>query len=243
MLLYIVRHGDPIYDPDSLTELGHRQAEALVPRLAPLGFDKVFVSPMIRAKQTAAPTCEKLGITPEIVNFLSEDALFSNFSMLLPANDENAAPHKRWCFHQQTTNYKPKYGEATDTAWYELPAFAPCRDTAMPAYKSFVTEADKFLCSLGYRRDGDLYKIENPPYERVAVFCHQGAGLTWISHMLAIPPQVFWASFDVTHTGITVLEFKNYKNGITTPKCLCLSDTSHLFGGGLPVKYQGTMPY
>ena len=29
MLLYIVRHGDPIYQPDSLTPLGERQAEAI----------------------------------------------------------------------------------------------------------------------------------------------------------------------------------------------------------------------
>ena len=33
MLLFYVRHGDPIYKPDSLTELGHRQAEALVARM------------------------------------------------------------------------------------------------------------------------------------------------------------------------------------------------------------------
>ena len=28
MLIYYIRHGDPIYDPDSLTELGKRQAES-----------------------------------------------------------------------------------------------------------------------------------------------------------------------------------------------------------------------
>ena len=29
MKLYLVRHGDPIYNPDSLTPLGERQAEAV----------------------------------------------------------------------------------------------------------------------------------------------------------------------------------------------------------------------
>ena len=33
MLLFYVRHGDPIYNPDSLTELGIKQAEALVIRM------------------------------------------------------------------------------------------------------------------------------------------------------------------------------------------------------------------
>ena len=33
MLLFYVRHGDPIYSPDSLTEQGQLQAEALVERM------------------------------------------------------------------------------------------------------------------------------------------------------------------------------------------------------------------
>lgn len=34
MLFFYIRHGDPIYNPDSLTPLGRRQAEALGKRLA-----------------------------------------------------------------------------------------------------------------------------------------------------------------------------------------------------------------
>ena len=33
MIFYYVRHGEPIYNPDSLTEYGHAQAEALVARM------------------------------------------------------------------------------------------------------------------------------------------------------------------------------------------------------------------
>ena len=32
MLFFYVRHGDPIYNPDSLTPLGHEQAKALSKR-------------------------------------------------------------------------------------------------------------------------------------------------------------------------------------------------------------------
>ena len=41
MLFFLIRHGDPIYDPDSLTPLGHRQAEALAKRLSLYGLDEV----------------------------------------------------------------------------------------------------------------------------------------------------------------------------------------------------------
>ena len=53
MLLFFLRHGDPIYDPDSLTELGRRQAEALGRRLAAYGLDRIFVSTSNRAVETA----------------------------------------------------------------------------------------------------------------------------------------------------------------------------------------------
>ena len=242
MLLYIIRHGDPIYDPDSLTELGHEQARALVPRLAPLGFDKIFVSPMIRAQQTAEPTCKALNMTPEIREFLSEQKLFNKLSMPLPSSDGSRVIN-RWCFHQQETRYKPENPYEKLEDWFDIPAFEPCREKAIPAYKEFVADADKFLLELGYRREGGFYKIEEPPFERVAVFCHQGVGLTWIAHMLNIPPQIMWSSFDITHTGVTVLDFKNYEDKKTTPICLCLSDTAHLFGADMEIKHCGIQEY
>ena len=41
MLLFLIRHGDPIYDPDSLTPLGKKQAEAVAKRLALYGKSKL----------------------------------------------------------------------------------------------------------------------------------------------------------------------------------------------------------
>ena len=42
MLFFYVRHGDPIYNPDSLTPLGHEQAKALSKRFATYGLDLRF---------------------------------------------------------------------------------------------------------------------------------------------------------------------------------------------------------
>ena len=55
MLLFYIRHGDPIYDPDSLTPLGQEQAKALAKRLIVHGVDKVYSSPSNRARMTAQP--------------------------------------------------------------------------------------------------------------------------------------------------------------------------------------------
>ena len=72
MLLYYVRHGDPIYDPDQLTPLGKRQAEAVARRLARYGLDEIYVSSSTRAKQTAAPTCEILKKEPVVLDWTNE---------------------------------------------------------------------------------------------------------------------------------------------------------------------------
>jgi hypothetical protein len=39
------------------------------------------------------------------------------------------------------------------------------------------------------------------------------------------------------HTGVTVLEFRNNPDGITSPHCLCYSDMSHLYMHGPDMKY------
>ena len=52
MLLYVIRHGDPIYNPDSLTPKGKRQAEAVARRLSVHGLDRIFSSPLGRARKT-----------------------------------------------------------------------------------------------------------------------------------------------------------------------------------------------
>ena len=56
MILFYVRHRDPVYDPDSLTPLGVRQSEALAKRLALYGVDRIYSSTSNRAIQTTKPT-------------------------------------------------------------------------------------------------------------------------------------------------------------------------------------------
>jgi len=72
MLLYIIRHGDPDYQTDSLTERGKKQAEAVAKRMCAARIDRVFSSPMGRARETAEPTCRALGIPYTIEDWAHE---------------------------------------------------------------------------------------------------------------------------------------------------------------------------
>jgi len=228
VLLYIIRHADPIYVPDSLTELGHKQAKALAQRLAVNGLDKVYSSSNIRAQMTAKPTCDLLGLEYCIENWMSEDLAWKDFSCEINGS-------RGWTFHRQNT--KIKYDETIKSGgkWYESEYFSQVN--AIEGYKRIAECSDNFTERLGYKREDGGYRIIRPNDERVAAFCHQGFGTIWLSYLLDISPHLFLASFDLSHSGVTILEFKNYEDGYTAPKCLCLSDISHIYKSGLPMKY------
>ena len=74
MKILIVRHGDPDYSIDSLTEKGWREAEYLSERLIKLDVKEFYVSPMGRAKDTASFTLKKLNRTAVECEWLREFA-------------------------------------------------------------------------------------------------------------------------------------------------------------------------
>lgn len=234
MLLYIIRHGDPIYEPDSLTEKGKLQAQALARRLAVHGLDKVFTSPMIRARQTAEPTCQLLGIRPEIAEWTSEALAWEDLSCVQEGG------RRRWVFHVQNTRYKTPELLALGDRWPQAEPFCRC-PRAAEGYARIQAASDAFTASLGYRREGMIYRAVRPNEDRVAVFCHQGFGTTWLSHLLAVPPPLFWSTFDISHSSITILRFENHPDGRTAPVCIALSDTSHIYADRLPLQFCNTV--
>ena len=72
MRILIIRHGDPYYPTDSLTEKGQREAELLSQKLINEGITNIYVSPHGRAKLTAKPTADKLDIEPIELDWLRE---------------------------------------------------------------------------------------------------------------------------------------------------------------------------
>lgn len=81
MELILVRHGRVApgeraftgnrYD-QPLGELGWDQAHRLAERLAPKKIDAIYVSPLIRTRETAGPLAEKLGIDPVVREDIAE---------------------------------------------------------------------------------------------------------------------------------------------------------------------------
>ena len=72
MKLLIIRHGDPDYAKDSLTEKGKREAELLSERISRMDIKEFYVSPLGRARDTANVTLAKMNRTAEVLPWLRE---------------------------------------------------------------------------------------------------------------------------------------------------------------------------
>jgi len=227
MLLYIIRHGEPDYATDSLTETGRKQANALAERLCTHGLDEIYASPLGRAVQTAQPTCKKLNLQYKIEEWMSEDKVFDDLSAV---DKENGT--RNWAFGCQNT--KLINNDYNSSNWHTNPVFSSCK-SALEGFRRISDCSDDFLAQLGYRRNGKIYSIVSPNEKRIAAFCHHGLGTVWLSHLLSISPHIFWSSFDIAHSSVTILEFKNNPDMFTAPRCVCLSDISHIYKEKLPL--------
>lgn len=231
MLLFLVRHGDPIYSPDSLTPLGKRQAEAVAKRLALYGIDKVFTSTSKRAIETAIPTCEILGKESTPMDWCNESHVWRNFTTV------NDAGNKVWMSDDDKMRelFASPEIRALDKNWFEHPKFA---DTKCKDGIEFINEnSDKFLEELGYvhDRENNVFHCVKENDKRIALFAHAGFTLTFLSAVLDIPYPMICTHFSVSHTCVTVIKFDN--KATLVPKVLTLSNDSHIYREGLPTKY------
>ena len=72
MRILLIRHGDPDYIHDTLTEKGRREAALLAETAPYMDMGACFVSPLGRAQDTAAYSLEKLGIMAKELWWLEE---------------------------------------------------------------------------------------------------------------------------------------------------------------------------
>ena len=234
MLLYYFRHGDPIYNPDSLTEFGHKQAEALAKRTTYKGLDKIFSSPSTRAQMTAEPTCKALGKKKIILDWLNEGLAWKEFCV------KNTDGKDCWIW--QSGKYRDMLNHPEvrklDTRWYEHPFFEEYREKYESGTKRINQEVDNFLQGLGFehnREDGS-YKIIRKNSERVGVFAHEGVGKLVLSSILDVPYPLASTRLELGHSSMTIIWFDETKEKVY-PRLLQMSSDSHLFASGVDTKY------
>lgn len=238
MRMIFIRHGDPDYERDSLTEKGWREAKLLAQRVSKWDIEKICCSPLGRAKATASCSLEKLGREAEIYQWLEE------FPVKIFREDLG-----RW---KVPWDLKPSYW-TKEAAYYDKDRWtqAALMKTAPveKAYRTICGGIDQFLMKYGYERCGGYYLRKNPMEEdqekNIVFFCHLGVMLAIIGHLIGASPAVLWHGFFVAPTSVTVLASEEVNPGEAYFRCQVLGDTRHLHEGGEPVSQSGyfTAPF
>lgn len=228
MILYYVRHGEPNYEHDCLTEKGKLQAEAIAKLLKQLHVDKVYASTMGRATETAMPTAKECNLPIIPCPWAREDLAWKNYTVKVKEGTT-------WVFwsKEMLDNFSSKETQEKGYEFYKLPAY---ESTNLPIGIPLTDKnVDEFMLSLGYRHDREnKYFIEEKKNdEHVALFAHHGFGLAFLSSLLDIPYSFFSLRADMCHTGLTTILFEPSLNGKVYPKILHLSDDAHLYEAGL----------
>lgn len=237
MLLFYIRHGDPIYDPDSLTPLGQAQAEAVMHRLCVHGIDEIYASSSNRAILTATPSAKILKKEIQVLDWCNEAHCWNQVSMV----DDTG--FRTWSFSipkfQKIFNSEEM--RSLGSKWYDHKVFEGT--TVKEGAFRIQKETDEFLQSLGYRHDRNagIYYPENHNDKRIALFAHEGFGASFFSALLDIPYPLYATHFTMCHSGMSVIEFTPNKDGFVIPKVLQLSNDSHIFAKGLPLRYNNSI--
>ncbi|MBO4898237.1 MAG: histidine phosphatase family protein [Clostridia bacterium] len=228
MKLIFIRHGDPDYVNDTITERGKIEVEALTERVLKWDVDEIFLSPLGRAQDTAKPYLEKSGRHAETLPWLRE----FNGHAIRPHTGKQALP---WDFMPDFwTNVPELYDK---DFWYKAPVMqtGDVEEQAEWVYEEF----DKLLAQRGYIRDGRVYKTEKGNNKTLVFFCHLGVQLLILSHLFGISAPCLWQNFFVAPTSVTVVETQEREEGRACFRCQKLGDTAHLEAAGIKPSRSG----
>lgn len=217
MNLVFIRHGDPDYEHDTLTEKGKIQAQKLGEYIKDWKVDEVYNSPLGRAKLTAAYATANWDKKPQTLDMISE-IVWGNIG---GKPYDSPSPWTLIDKHLEENHSYP-----LDDSWKQIPDFA--KNTVVQDCELRCQLFDDFLKAHGYTRKGQLYLVEEPNDKNIVFICHGGVSATLISHLLNIPYLQFNAHIGLGVTSISKMRLSGTKGEYVAAKLDYLNDTTHL---------------
>lgn len=227
MRIIIIRHGDPDYEIDGLTEKGKVEVEYLRQRMVKEDITNVYCSTLGRARLTAQPFLDSLNIKAEYCDWLKE---FLDPRVKVPYQDE---PHICWDIMPEFLNtldnvYHP-------TKWREEEFIK--NSTACQRYDYVVENFDKVLAEHGYVRDGFNYKAVKNNHETLVFVCHFGITAVILSHLMNCSPYSIWQHTCTAPTAVTTIYTEERKKGIVSMRVNSIGEVCHLLENGEPPSF------
>ena len=237
MQLIFIRHGEPNYAIDSLTEEGFLEADLLAKRIVNEHWPvtDIFQSPLGRAQDTARPTLKALNREAETCPWLRE---FSCGEYTPPdgSRDTKKTP---WDFYPDYWTADPKLGDRD--AWTQADVMQLMPENVADRFAEVKNGLDEVLARYGYHRENGYYRVdENAQRDAELVFfCHLGLAGVACGHLLNVAPPVLWHGFFLPASSVTVLNTEERQGDIAGFRCQVMGDTQHLRAGDRLVSPMG----
>ena len=224
----IIRHGDPDYSIDSLTEKGWREAELLSRRLVGMDVKAFYLSPLGRAKDTASITLKKMNREAVVLPWLRE--------FYAPIIDEKTGEQRiPWDWLPSEWTKIDEYYEKD--SWYKTPIMQTGKVGAEAS--RVYAGLDEILQQHGYERAGQVYRAVHPNKDTIILFCHFGVECVMLGHLLGVSPMVLWQGTCAAPTSVTTLVTEERRKGIASFRMSSFGDISHLYAAGEEPAFAG----
>lgn len=222
MRIVFVRHGEPDYARDCLTELGRVQAKKAAQRLLGEGIGEIYASPLGRARETAQAAAEVLGLPVKTLDFMEEVRWGS------ADGEELYAGGHPWAIADEMARQGMELNRPDwrDAPWFRTNRVVECVDRVERGI-------DEWLAGFGYLREGKHYRhtVEEEQHKTVALFSHGGSSCAAMGHILGLPFPYAIALLHLDFTGITVVRLDSRAGIGAIPQLKCSNDTAHLRDG------------
>lgn len=235
MRLIFVRHGDPDYTIDSLTERGLYEAKLLGERAKEWKGDveRIYVSPLGRAGKTAEPVERALGQQAQVLDWLQE------FRAVI--DKKYGTTGIAWDF---APSYWTKVPELYDKdRWTTAEPMQPVegKPGVDQVYRETCEGLDKLIGEYGCVRDGQFYRVTDRERsgKTIVLVCHMGITFVMLSHLLGIPFVPLMQGFYIPPTGVTVVNSEEVEEGILSFRCQGVGDVRHLYRNGQDISPRG----
>ena len=236
MRLIFVRHGEPDYINDCLTENGVIQAKSTAERLKAESISAVYSSPMGRAVETASFTAKEHNLKINVLDFMHEidwGDLPDNdgFSSRSDDGKNDLSLKEKLPFdgHLWTLAYKlltenPEFVASPD--WKKHHYFKD--NVSMKYYEMISEKFDLFLENFGLIRKNGLYYVSERNDATIALFAHGGSGAIMFSHILSLPFPYVLVNMPYGVCSISILNFDSEPGKMCIPRLELFNDMGHI---------------
>ena len=229
MNLIFIRHAEPDYTIDSLTEKGFKEAALLAERTKNWKVDEVYVSPLGRAQDTASFSLKNWDLTPTTYEWLQE-------FYYRVKDPETGEERIAWDFMPE---YFTRQEELHDkNEWFHTEVMKS--GDMEKHYNDTVTGLNSILSKHGYEALGKgLFDVKEHSDETLVFFCHLGVSFAIIGYLMQIAPPVLWQGFFVPPTGVMILTSEERVPGKAVFRMQNFGDTRHLHDGNEEISASG----